>query len=358
MLRKVNFDKLSDYQKILILKLSYVNLKKELIEKINSGEKICLSQLYEYLENKDSNYLGFIAQKVTGLKITPQEIIKELEKQGLGNIRIKKVKANEKTSFFALALEDEQLNSAIAFRGTEMNTLQNIVKDNLNNLSEFFKDNSVQADEAIEFFKENKTQSNYLFGHSLGGNLAQHVLLKNFNENIKEVFLINPYQVSISDFNLKILQKLNKKNILKCYIVGGDWVSEIRDWSNKIPLIFIKNNNKQKRNIFAQHTLEAIEYDNEGNFIRTARDKAIKNQEYHYQRKIIRFFTAIGNKIKVLFKRDKRKNLPAGNEEKGKTKDNDVRNKYRYQYHLEEGIVSSNNYSNKTTNKTRKEWFR
>ena len=198
----IDFEKLNDYQKTLIIQLSYVEFQEEIINKIDKTEGISIGELEKYIIGKDKNYLGLLARVVTGIKVTPKDIMKKIKEQNLENLIVKKIESNKNTSFFGMAIQDDKNNTAIIFRGTEMNNIYNILKDNLTNFREFVTDDSPQRQQALEFFRRNHSQTNYILGHSLGGNLAEHVLVEE-SENIKEVFVINPYSLHSETINKK-----------------------------------------------------------------------------------------------------------------------------------------------------------
>ncbi len=313
----IDFEKLNDYQKTLIIQLSYVEFQEEIINKIDKTEGISIGELEKYIIGKDKNYLGLLARVVTGIKVTPKDIMKKIKEQNLENLIVKKIESNKNTSFFGMAIQDDKNNTAIIFRGTEMNNIYNILKDNLTNFREFVTDDSPQRQQALEFFRRNHSQTNYILGHSLGGNLAEHVLVEE-SENIKEVFVINPYSLHSETINKKEkIQEFTENGKIKCNIIGGDWVSELREhneYENNIT--YIVNNNKLRRNIFSPHMLEAIEYDENRNFRNTNRDNAYKTQEYKWQRKIVKIVKNIGEKYRKLYKRRKVLQIADKKEEK------------------------------------------
>lgn len=310
---KINLSNLNDIQKVWLTQLSYLNITKEGIIKIQK-EGILISELYEYLENPSAQMYGnvfgnknetiskTILDAYLGRKdglITKEQLLKELINVGLGNIKITDIENNNKTGFQAIAFEDDYSNKGISYRGSDCEWTKGGLADWLiADLGEFLTNNSKQAQEAIKFFNKNKNISikNYIYGHSLGGNLTSHTYLKHHNE-IKEAFSFNglPVNQNLLDTEDKIKAFNNPK--FNCVVVGGDIFQHTKKddlYSTKVK--FIKNNNEGNQNWLSAHLPQSCTYDDKGNFKTITREEAIK--EFTKGRK---WFVFASKKINTLF---------------------------------------------------------
>lgn len=197
MIETILLDKLNDKQKSLLTQLSYVNLDIEKFEQLKDIGKVTINDLVQVLSNKDKPYLGRVAEKVTGINTTSQELLQEMINNGLENIEILGLQQDEKSSFFAIAFKDKQGNTGMSFRGTDVSNPKDLILDSLTDVNEYITNNSEQVQQALQFYEQyaEKNSSNYLYGHSLGGNLVEHIMLSNLS-NIKNAFVINPEHIS------------------------------------------------------------------------------------------------------------------------------------------------------------------
>lgn len=308
---KINLSKLNDKQKIWLTQLSYLNLNKEGITKVCENG-LTISELYEYLENPTAQMYGNVFGKHTeeiskaildaylGRKdglITKEQLLKELQSIGLGNIKITDIENNRKTGFQAIAFEDDFCNKGISYRGSDCEWEKGGLADwIIADLGEFLTNNSKQARQAIIFFNKNKSVNNYIYGHSLGGNLTSHTYLKHHNE-IKEAFSFNGLPVNQSLLDTKEKVDAFNDHKFNCVVVGGDIFQHTKNdslYSNKVK--FIKNNNEGNQNWLSAHLPQSCTYDNKGNFKIITREEATK--EFSKGRK---WFVFASNKINTLF---------------------------------------------------------
>lgn len=313
MKNQLNLANINDKQKVWLTQLSYLNVTKEGIEKIKK-DGLLVSELYKYLEkptaqmygnvfgNKNESLSKSILDAYLGKKdglITKQQLLEELNKVGLGKIKIISVENNHKTGFQAMAFEDGLYNKGISYRGSDCEWHSGGLSDwIMADLGEFLTNNSMQVKEAIKFFDENKNKNgnNFIYGHSLGGNLTSHTYLKYHNE-IKEAFSFNglPVNQTLLDDEEKIKAFNNPK--FNCVVVGGDIFQHTKKddlYSDKVK--FIKNNNEGNQNWLSAHLPQSCTYDNKENFQTITREEAIK--EFSNGRK---WFVIAFNRVNTIF---------------------------------------------------------
>lgn len=295
----VTFNDLSDKQKTLLTQLAYINLDWKKYSQAKSNQNIKISQLLPVLYDENAPYLGSAAQKVTGIKISSKELIEELIDNGLGDFEITGINQDDKTGFYAMALKDSADNTGITFRGTDVSNPKGLILDSLTDANEFITNNDKQVEQAISFFEQyaSENDSNFLFGHSLGGNLVEHVMVEKTSD-IKNAFVINPEHISKDLLNTEEkIALFNDPEKFSCNVIGGDWVSELKEsklFQDNIK--YIKNNNSLKRNILSNHAVEAASINELGNFETTSKEDAFKGHKHTVQR----FFTttiAIAGKV-------------------------------------------------------------
>ncbi len=274
-----SLDELTDKQKSLLTQLAYIDYDRDKLKEISSKGHITISDLTQALKNGDMPYLGNMAEKITGIKITQSELMEELVSSGLGDLRIRKISQDTKTGFFAIAFEDEKGNIGMSFRGTDVASVNELIKDSITDAKEYITDNDRQVVEAKQFFLANKNQEghNYLYGHSLGGNLVEHIYSENY-ENIANAFTINPNHINedLLDTPEKV-QAFNDPDKFSCFVIGGDWVSELKKSDKfKNNISYVENNGKLKNNILSDHTIESGRFNDDGSFATTTKDIAYK----------------------------------------------------------------------------------
>ena len=318
-------DKLTDKQKSLLTQLAYIDFNGDKLKGISLKGSVTISDLAKALKNENLPYLGNVAKKVTGIRITQKDVIKELEKSGLGNIRIRKISRDLPTGFFAIAFEDEIGNRGMTFRGTDVSNISELIKDSITDVKEYITDNDAQIQKAKKFFKDsqNKNGLNYLYGHSLGGNLVEHIYLENY-EDIKNAFTINPNHINQDLLNTEEkIEAFNNPNKFSCFVIGGDWVSELKEcnlFENNIK--YVRNNNKLKHNILSDHEIDAAMYDENGDFLIDEKQKTYHGHNHKVQRLVTKFMAKLGKFSRNIFtrfnsleKKEEIKALPTGKTE-------------------------------------------
>ena len=289
----INLQKLTDKQKVWLTQLSYINLTKEGLEKLKT-ESLTISEFDKFLDKPNSqmygNILGnkneplskSIADAYIGRKdslITKKQLLQELKNLNLGNLSIIDITNDSKTGFQAIAFKDQYDNIGISYRGSDCEWENGGLKDwALADLGEFLTNDSKQIHQAIDFFNKHKHTdgNNYLYGHSLGGNLTAHTYLKKHKE-ITQAFSYNGLPIHQSLLNTKEkIQAFNEPKFI-CAAVAGDILQHIKKddlYSDKV--IFIKNNKTAKPSLLSAHLPQANTYDENDNFVIISRKEAWK----------------------------------------------------------------------------------
>lgn len=185
---------------------------------------------------------------------------------GMGSFRVKAY-ANNDSGLKALAFTDDFGNTGFSYYGTDSEG-DELAKDMHDNIKEvLISGDSDQCREALQFFDDNKGDSNYLFGHSHGGAICQYIFLEREDE-INGCFLFNPALLKVDD---KDRERLKNPKI-KVIITEGDKVS--KTWGTDSPESrFGPGNVKRVRSIGAMnalvgcHTYENVMLDENGNTI-------------------------------------------------------------------------------------------
>lgn len=301
---KIDFTNLSDKQKTLLTQLAYINLDLEKYEQLKNGENININQLLQVLQDENTPYLGTAAEKITGIKISSKELIQEMIDNGLGDFEITGVQQDDKTGFYAMALTDTTGNTGITYRGTDVSNPKELILDSLTDATEYITNSDTQVEQAIKFFEQysGKDDTNFLFGHSLGGNLVEHVMVENA-DSIGNAFVINPEHISQDLLNMEEkITMFNDPKKFSCYVIGGDWVSDLKEsnlFQNNIQ--YVKNNNSLKRNILSDHAVEAASINELGDFEITTRDEAFKGHKHTVQRFFTIAMSIVGKAAKVMY---------------------------------------------------------
>lgn len=280
----INLEVLNDHQKTLLTQISYLDINDEGRKKIAEGG-LLVSELYQYLENPNTLFVGDaglgenntqqLTDKVLGENnyITKAQVLTSLIQNGLGNLKITDISEKQKaidSGFQALTFKDTFGNTGISYRGSDFDLSQGGASDWLEaDMLEYFTGTSRQREEALEYFNKNKNAygNNFVYGHSLGGNLTSHTYLENY-ESIKEAFTINGNPI-----NQKMLdtpEKIEAFNSSKynCNIICGDIVGHFKScelYKNNIH--FIQNNESMKDSFISAHLVQSASYSANGNFI-------------------------------------------------------------------------------------------
>ena len=234
---RVSLNNLTEYQKSLLTRLSYLNIdcrKFEYVKKSRYVDKITISDLKFLISNFDELYIGSLhfpkfKKAVTNIDTTNIEFIEILENVGLGELEIVDYIDSKETGFNGICFKDSNQNVGFSFRGTDLKSFSRFAVDGANDVEAYLTNNTVQIDQAQTLFDKYKNISgqNFLYGHSLGGFLAENVYLQNY-ENIMNTFVVNPLHI-----NSQLLDNEEKVNAFNdslkfsCFVTGGDYVSDI-----------------------------------------------------------------------------------------------------------------------------------
>lgn len=256
-----------DKQQVSLMKLAYLDIDIEKYEELKfAGNEITVSDLSNLLIDPKNSYLGLTQQQISSclrnVKIdTQEEVIEELKESGLGNLKVRDIASDSNINFKAIALEDDYKNIGMTFSGTDFKAL---ATDGNPHMDTQLVENKEQIDAAQIFFKTNKSQenSNYLYGHSLGGNLATNVYLENFDD-VDNTCVINALPVKKEKAKEgNFLKALNDREKYDNLVISGDYTSQLEDesdyWFN---ITCVENNDKLKNNILTSHLLESATYE-------------------------------------------------------------------------------------------------
>lgn len=291
---KVCLDNLNDIQKMYLCDLSYVDITEEGYKKILE-EGLVINELKYYVKNSNLPFCGdarlgnkkfnFLTGVVLGNNHFPSnlDVVNALIQMGLGSLKITHVCDYPKpfsSGFQALTFEDSYGNLGISYRGSDLYISSDVIREWLeSNVLEYFSNTSTQVKEALEYFVKHKRAdgNNYIFGHSLGGNLVSHVYLY-FYDQIKLAFSINgtPINQKLIDSPEKIKAFNNKK--ISFNVVCGDIVSQLKSCEcYRDNINYIKNNASMKGTILSAHMIQASSIDDEGNFIKMTESEMLSN---------------------------------------------------------------------------------
>ena len=290
---KINLDTLNDQQKILLSQISYLDINNEGRNKIEK-EGLSVLELKQYLNNPNDPFCGkailskngfnSVADNVFGNKEFPTkiDIVDTLIQNGLGNLKITNINDEQKltsSGFQAMTFTDSYGNVGISYRGSDLDLSRGGVRDWIeSDMLEYFTNNSTQRLEALEYFNANKSNNgnNYVYGHSLGGNLTSHVYAENYNE-IQEAFTINgnPINQKLLDTPEKV-QAFNDSKKYNCNIVCGDIVGHLKSCeAYKDNVNYIKNNDTMKSSFISAHLVQSATFDENGNFVKASKEEMI-----------------------------------------------------------------------------------
>ena len=110
---------------------------------------------------------------------------------------------------------------------------------------------------------------NFLYGHSLGGNLTSHTFVENYEE-INQAFIINgnPINQRLIDTPEK-REAFNNKHKFQCNIICGDIVGMFKNYETyKNNVNYVCNNHLMNKSFISAHLVQSASYDEEGNFIK------------------------------------------------------------------------------------------
>lgn len=287
---EVDLSNLTDEQKTLMTQISYLDISAEGIEKINNGG-LKVSQLSKYLEHPNDQFPGniIVDEKLTKVVtnavvgkdsiITEGELLKDIQAKGLGDLTITSITSDSHSGFQAMALIDGYDNTAISYRGSDFNYTNGGVSDwVLTDVWEWLSDDSKQKGQAIDFFDENSNANgnNYLYGHSLGGNLTTHTLLARA-EDIQEAFTIDGTPVSNRIVKIGNNAEILNGDKYNCNIVAGDVVGQLKSFSGyENNVNFIQNNNHLDYSAISAHLTQSATFDKDGGFVKCDKETAME----------------------------------------------------------------------------------
>ena len=275
-----NLKSISDEEQVLLTKLSYLDFDIEKFEKLKfDGKKVTISDLEKLLVNPNSSYLKISETKrrecLGDIKLSTQlEVIQELKEKGLGDFSVIDIASDPQITFKAIAFEDEKKNRGMAYSGTDFRAISKDADDNLPN---HLKESQEQIEAAKYFFENNSDKSdyNYIYGHSLGGNMVNNIYIEN-SKKIRKAFTVNALPV-----NHEKLEDDDKMAALwdddkyQCYVIGGDCANELESEKEyELCIRYVKNMlpineapPAKYNNLLCCHILEGASYDDEGEFI-------------------------------------------------------------------------------------------
>lgn len=291
---KINLETLNDRQKIWLSQLSYLDINELGKSRIKNGV-LKVSELKDFIDNPKEPFNGNagigndkfnkVANNIFGEGKYPskEDVINSLINCGLGDLNITNISLGQNSmssGFQAITFKDSYENVGISYRGSDFDFSRGGARDWLeSDMLEYFKNDSTQRKEALKYFDENKSElgKNYLYGHSLGGNLTSHVFVENYNQ-IEQAFTINgnPINQKLIDTPEKVAA-FNDSKKYSCNVVCGDIVSQFKSCSKyQNNINYIKNNENMKSSPLSAHMIQASSFDKDGKFIKTDKKEQIK----------------------------------------------------------------------------------
>ncbi len=283
----VSLDNLTDKQKMCLTKLSYLDIDVDAYNEFkNEKGEVKVSDLVDLLENPNDTLWGRLGNlgSMLGWEVcdeTDKKVLEEALEEGLGYYTIKDVLDDKNSGAQGLAFEDPKGNTGVSFRGTDVSNLGSLFKDVATDISLWLRGEAGQLDRALEFFNKNSDMNgnNYLFGHSLGGYLAESTLAEN-HEYVKHCTVVNPLHVESE--NLDTQEKVdafNDPNKLTVYDIGGDSISQITQpelFEDNIT--YVKNSLKHSTDGIWNHLPTSGKFDSNGNYLtEESKDEAYKD---------------------------------------------------------------------------------
>lgn len=279
---------LTEYQKSLLTRLAYLNVDYNRFQKVKEMQtKITISDLKFLLSDPNDSYLGCLhlpqlKKAITGVTTTNMEFVEEIENSGLGELEVVDLANDLYSGFNGICFKDSMRNVGFSFRGTDPKTFYSLATDGLADVEAFLTNHTEQVDEAQALFDKHKNYSskNYLYGHSLGGFLAESIYLQN-HKDVSNAFVINPLHVNSQSLDTKEkIDAINNKEKFSCFVSGGDYVSSI----NKPELFadnvhYVRNNKENVNNPIGNHLVEACEFDETGSLVQCSKEEAFEGHE-------------------------------------------------------------------------------
>ena len=288
---EINLMELSDLQNTYLTQLSYLDIN-VFGKRKSEITGVPIYNLKSFLLNPRLPFCGIaMTNKETFEKVaaqllgeyklpTDEELLQYIIDIGLGDLKIIGVEADSKSGFQAMAFKDDLGNIGISFRGSDLDISNGAIKDWIEaDLLEYFTNDSMQRHRALALFDSHKCNdgNNYLYGHSLGGNLSSHVFAEHYNE-IAKVFTVNGYPINQALLNSQ--EKIDVFNSDKyiCCSICGDVVSHLKScelYKNNIRMI--KNNGEIKPSLLSAHLAQSASFDDGGNFNEASREEMVES---------------------------------------------------------------------------------
>ena len=309
-MNRINLNNLTEYQKSLLTRLSYLNIdcrKFEYVKMSKYKDKITISDLKFLISNFDELYIGSLhfpklKKAVTNIDTTNIEFIEILEKAGLGELEIIDFVDNKETGFNGICFKDSSQNVGFSFRGTDLKSFSRFAVDGANDVEAYLTNNTVQIDQAQRLFDKHKNISglNFLYGHSLGGFLAENVYLQNYGD-VTNTFVVNPLHINSQLLdNEEKVDAFNDPSKFSCFVTGGDYVSDINTPDLFLENVnYVENSDETANNPLGNHMIEAGKFDENGNFVRCSKESAFEGYSAQVASDVIQFIKK--EKVKSFF---------------------------------------------------------
>ena len=291
----IDLSQLSDKQKTYLTQLSYLDLNDEAKEILSSGGSIKVSDLEQYLRSPDDQFCGNVAVDRNISKagadaifgkdsvVTERQLLQEIQAAGLGEISIEAAFNDKFSGFQAMAFTDTEGNRGISYRGSDFNYTSGGLADwAVADGGEWLTDRGMQQRQALRFFEEyaNEDGNNYVYGHSLGGNLTSHTFLKH-HEDIQEAFTIDGTPINSREIRTEAQLAAFNSDKYNANIVAGDIVGNLKGHEGYEDNIrYVANNDSMPSNFITAHLVQAATYDEEGNFVTVSRAEALDKMSW------------------------------------------------------------------------------
>lgn len=279
---------LTEYQQSLLTRLSYLNISFDKFQQLKQSKgKITISDLQSIILSPNEPYLGnlrvpHLKRVLSGVEITNLELLKELESAELGSLEVLDLDHSNQSGFNGICFQDSMQNVGFSFRGTDLKTFSSLATDSLADIEAFLTNHNKQINQAEALFLAHQSSSgqNFLFGHSLGGFLAESIYSQN-HENIANAFVINPLHIDSQSLDSQAtIAAFNNPSKFSCFVTGGDYVSSINNptlFANNVH--YVANNDKYLNNPIGNHLIECALFDDQGAFVECTKEEAFAGHE-------------------------------------------------------------------------------
>ncbi len=240
-----------DIEILILMQLSYLDI--DFIEGSDIGTTLFRSSINNQGKIQPIiDYINRLEDNASLFDLTIKKYLNENPPHGNG--------------FVGYVLENKKNKDIIfLFRGSEnIGQLDHSQIDMVDNVVSAVTGDSNQIESAKQFFLENMGQTNYLLGHSKGGNLAAEVFIS-YDNQIKKVITINGQPVNRT--NITSYQKaLLNSNQHECIVASGDIVSwlGVKSWQQKKRFVKVDT---EGASMFSPHDLLNIVIDQDGDFV-------------------------------------------------------------------------------------------